>query len=72
MSLSFVASAVLRNLLDRRRGRCRVASGGALPKSDKSGDDSIPVILSPGRSTTLRPGETHLEAMERLMRGEDL
>lgn len=35
-------------------------------------DDTIPAVLSPGRSTTPRPGETHLEAMDRLMEGEDL
>lgn len=34
--------------------------------------DQIPAILSPGRSTVLRPGETWVEAMRRLEEGEDL
>lgn len=46
--------------------------GGYLPPPRRPDDDTIPVLLSPGRSTTLRPGESHLEAMERLQDGNDL
>lgn len=53
-------------------GRPRFATGGTLPRRLADDDDSIPAILSPGRSTTLRPGESLLEATERLYRGEDL
>lgn len=50
----------------------RRASGGAVPARRQLDGDSIPAILSPGRSTTVRPGESILEATERLMHGEDL
>lgn len=36
-----------------------------------AGDD-VPAILSPGRSTQLRPGETPVQAMDRLTEGTDL
>lgn len=35
-------------------------------------DDSVMLELSPGRSTTLRPGETPAAAVDRLMEGRDL
>ena len=35
-------------------------------------DDLIPVLLSPGRHTTKRPGETWAEATNRLTEGRDL
>lgn len=53
------------------KGVQRRLTGGKVP-ARRPDDDSIPAILSPGRSTTIRPGETDLEAMDRLMRGEDL
>jgi hypothetical protein len=59
--------ALLRKLLRRRR----FATGGVI-LSRRPDDDSIPAFLSPGRSTHIRPGETHPEAMERLIEGEDL
>lgn len=46
--------------------------GGEVDCSSHLPDDSIPVRLSPGRFTQLRPGETHAEAMNRLTKGEDL
>lgn len=49
----------------------RFATGGTVPAA-KQDDDCIPAFLSPGRSTTIRPGETILEATERLTRGDDL
>ncbi|MFC9973569.1 hypothetical protein ACFVH6_22010 [Spirillospora sp. NPDC127200] len=55
----------------RRWCRPRYATGGALPARN-GGADTIPIVVSPGRSTTRCPGETHIEAMERLTEGEDL
>lgn len=52
-----------------QQGRTRYSWG---PGTGMDFSDKIPAILSPGRSTTIRPGETDLEAMDRLMRGEDL
>lgn len=58
----------IRNLWERLTGRY---SGGSIRPYEPKPDQQ-PAILSPGRSTQLRPGETHAEAMARLMQGEDL
>jgi hypothetical protein len=50
----------------------RYASGGAVNHPDGPDDDRIPAVLSSCLHTQIRPGETHVAAMERLMRGEDL
>lgn len=57
--------------LRRALRRGRYASGGVVYAASPD-DDRIPALLSPGRSTQLRPSETHVEAMARLMEGEDL
>jgi len=61
----------MRKLIGRLFRRRRFATGGTMP-APRRDPDLIPVMLSPGRSTALRPGETHVEAMERLMEGRDL
>lgn len=64
--------AVLRGLRHRR-----LASGGTV-RTRNTVTPTHPhqrgpvVMLSPGRSTKKRPGETHVEAMRRLTEGEDL
>ena len=64
--------AVLRGLRHRR-----LAYGGTVRTrntvtSTQPHQRGPVVMLSPGRSTKRRPGETHIEAMGRLMRDEDL
>ena len=54
------------------RGAGWYAKGGELPFRPSADPDAIPAILSPGRSTRIRPGESLVEAMERLLYGEDL
>lgn len=49
----------------------RYASGGVV-KAPGPHDDRIPAVLSSGCRTYLRSGETHVEAMARLVEGEDL
>lgn len=61
----------MRKLLSSLLRRRRHSAGGAIP-AHRRDPDHIPVVLSPGRSTALRPGETHREAMERLTEGRDL
>lgn len=62
--------SILRSLSEAIRRR-RYAKGGAVP-AYRHDPDLIPVLLSPGRSTRVRPGETLLEATERLTEGRDL
>jgi hypothetical protein len=62
----------LRNALRLLPGWGRATNGGTIPPPRPLSADELPAILSPGRSTTIRPGETILEATERLMEGEDL
>ena len=50
----------------------RFATGGVVPRYVPGDPDSIPAFLSPGRSTTRRPGETWAQAKARLDEGEDL
>jgi hypothetical protein len=50
----------------------RYASGGVVNRPDSPDDDRIPAVLSSCLHTQLRPGETHAQAMARLMEGEDL
>lgn len=46
-------------------------TGGTMPPY-RPDDDRVLAVLSPGRSASLRPGETHVEAMARLLEGVDL
>lgn len=62
----------MKALLRKLSGRRLFATGGTMPRRNSGSSDTAPAILSPGRSTTVRSGETHLEAMERLVEGEDL
>lgn len=56
----------LERLLPRR------GSGGTVsPPSAPLDDDRVPALLSPGRSTWRRPGESWAEATDRLVTGED-
>jgi hypothetical protein len=49
----------------------RRPTGGTMPPH-RPDSDTVPALLSEGRYTTLRPGETPSEAMGRLLAGEDL
>ena len=57
----------LRVLLGRR------ASGGHIPGAQRGSAraDLVPALLSPGRHTARRPGETWAEATNRITEGEE-